>query len=83
LESVEAIFRFLLEKGYCLSLKDLDIDGNDLKRLGFSGIEIGKALDHLLERVIDEPELNEKEILEKLALEYMLDQASISNDPAT
>ena len=83
LESVEAIFRFLLENGYCLSLKDLDIDGNDLKRLGFSGEEIGKALDHLLERVIDEPELNEKEILEKLALEYMLDQASISNDPAT
>lgn len=74
LERTEAVFRSLLESGYCLSLKELKINGDDLKRLGFrEGAEIGKVLEHLLERVINEPELNKKEILEKLALEHLYD----------
>ena len=72
LEKTEAVFRLLLEGGSCLSLKGLKINGDDLKRLGFrEGAEIGRMLDHLLDRVIDEPELNRKEALEKLALEYL------------
>ncbi len=72
LERTEAVFRSLLESGYCLSLKELEINGDDLKRLGFmEGAEIGKVLGHLLERVINEPGLNKKEILEKLAMEYL------------
>lgn len=72
LEKIETVFRSLLEGGYCLSLKELKINGDDLKRLGFrEGAEMGRMLDHLLDRVIDEPELNRKEALEKLALEYL------------
>ena len=72
LEMTEAVFRLLIESGDCLSLKELDINGDDLKRLGFvEGSEIGEVLGHLLDRVIDEPELNNKELLKKMALEYL------------
>ena len=69
---MEAVFASLLESGACLNLKDLEINGDDLKRLGFAeGAEIGKVLSHLLDRVVDEPALNKKETLERLALEYL------------
>jgi tRNA nucleotidyltransferase (CCA-adding enzyme) len=77
LEKTEAIFKSLLEEGYCLSLKELEINGNDLKRLGFSeGTEIGRVLNYLLDKVIDEPGLNNNEMLEKLAMEYLDDRAN-------
>lgn len=37
----------------CLTLKDLEIDGNDIKKLGFSGKKIGEVLNLLLENVLD------------------------------
>ncbi len=79
LERTEAVYRSLLEGGYCLSLKELAIDGNDLKRLGFrKGVEIGETLDDLLGRVIDEPGVNKKEILEKMALDHLKSKREIS-----
>lgn len=36
----------------CFSLKDLQIKGDDLLKLGFKGKEIGEVLDKLLEKVI-------------------------------
>ena len=36
----------------CLFLKDLDLQGGELLRLGYSGAQIGKALDFLLEKVM-------------------------------
>jgi tRNA nucleotidyltransferase (CCA-adding enzyme) len=47
----------------CLSLKNLAVDGHDLMALGYSGREIGKCLNHLLELVIDEKLPNEKNAL--------------------
>ena len=47
----------------CLSLKDLAVKGNDMMALGFTGKEIGLALNRLLELVIDEQLPNEKESL--------------------
>lgn len=49
-----------------LKVTDLKINGNDLKGLGFSGPEIGKILNSLLERVVEDPLLNDKEVLIKL-----------------
>ena len=46
-----------------LTLKDLNINGNDVSRLGFVGEEIGKALHFLMDAVIDEHCQNEKEKL--------------------
>ena len=36
----------------CLFLKDLDIEGGELLRMGYSGAQIGKALDFLLVKVM-------------------------------
>ena len=57
----------LLEKQECFSLKQLAVNGNDIKRLGFSGKEIGAVLEELLSEVIDGKCENEKTKLLKAA----------------
>ena len=47
-----------------LSTAELSISGRDLKLLGLTpGPQFGAILDALLERVLDDPNLNEPEIL--------------------
>jgi hypothetical protein len=51
-----------------LSLKDLKVNGNDLKSIGVkSGPHMGIILKELFESVIDDPALNEKEKLLEIA----------------
>lgn len=53
-----------LDQNNAMSIKDLHINGNDLIKLGIpKGKEIGKTLSYLLERVIEQPELNTNEKL--------------------
>ena len=47
----------------CLSLKDLAVNGNDLVKIGFSGRTIGTMLNWLLDQVMEETLLNDREIL--------------------
>lgn len=47
--------------------KDLEIDGNDLKEIGFCGKEIGDTISTLLDTVLDNPSLNDKNTLYNLA----------------
>ena len=64
----EQLYGELLEKQQCVSLKDLAISGSDLILMGMNpGREIGDLLHQLLEMVLDEPELNTREILLKEA----------------
>lgn len=61
---IESILESVREKNECYSLKDLNIDGNDLLKLGIKpGPHVGKMLGLLLDIVIDDPALNKKEIL--------------------
>ena len=61
----------LREQDMILRVEDLDITGKDLINLGFSkGPKIGEILTELLEEVIDNPELNDKEKLIKLAKSF-------------
>ncbi|MDR2602903.1 MAG: CCA tRNA nucleotidyltransferase [Spirochaetaceae bacterium] len=54
-----------------LSLKDLALKGSDLIEAGFSeGPEIGAALNALLQKVIEDPLLNEREKLLKAASSF-------------
>lgn len=48
-------------------ISDLDIRGNDILNLGFSGKDTGEILKYLLLKVISDPKLNKKEKLIKLA----------------
>ncbi len=57
----------ILEEEQCFSLKDLEINGNDLIQLGYCGKEIGLCLNLLLEAVIDGKAENTKEALIKIA----------------
>lgn len=56
-----------------LKVTDLNITGNDLiKELDLKpGPKIGRALNHLLEEVLEDPMLNKKETLLKLASDYI------------
>jgi hypothetical protein len=58
----------LLAREDALSLRDLAVDGNDLKALGIPrGPLLGVILNELLETVLDDPEMNSREKLLNLA----------------
>lgn len=63
LETLEEIYEKIKENNEPFSVKNLKINGNNLKALGFQGKEIGEKLNFLLEKVMDNPDLNEKETL--------------------
>lgn len=67
LDSIDALYTIkdkTIESGYCISLKQLKISGNDLKQLGIqNGKQIGDTLQRLLDIVLRDPEKNTFEIL--------------------
>jgi len=60
-------------QGGSFSIKDLNLNGKDLinKLQLKQGPQLGKTLDHLLNHVLENPELNKKDILLQLAKEFM------------
>jgi hypothetical protein len=66
-EEIEALQRRISEvreKDMALSIEDLDITGKDVMELGIpEGPAIGKILNQLLEIVIEDPLMNEREKL--------------------
>lgn len=60
---IEEYYLKIMKNEDCLSLKDLAVNGDDLKSLGFKGKEIGKILSRMLDVVIDEPNKNSKNYL--------------------
>ena len=64
---IEKLYREILARRDAVTVKDLAISGNDLIAEGMPpGRQIGETLSALLERVLDDPSLNMKEILLKL-----------------
>lgn len=64
----EAIYRKIIRRGDCFNVKMLAVNGKDLIQAGIpQGPILGAVLERLVERVIDEPELNEREKLLELA----------------
>lgn len=57
------------EENGCLSLSDLEVDGNDLISFGYRGKEIGKTLEKLLDKVLKGEIENKKENLIKFLKE--------------
>ena len=59
----------VLAAGRALSIRDLDLTGEDLASIGVPrGPKMGRILKELLEAVLDDPEMNEREPLLKLAI---------------
>ena len=64
IEKLTLLYREIIEKKECISLKTLAVTGSDLIEAGMKpGKEIGVVLNSLLEMVLEEPELNKKETL--------------------
>ncbi|MGL6200165.1 MAG: CCA tRNA nucleotidyltransferase [Lachnospiraceae bacterium] len=64
IDEVTELYQMILDKQQCVSLNDLAITGRDLLELGMKqGAGIGEMLKTLLNEVIEEPELNQKERL--------------------
>ena len=68
INSLKAMYETVKKENHCLKISDLAIGGKDLIGLGMKpGKELGDMLNYLLECVLDEPRLNEKEELTELA----------------
>ena len=60
----------ILKEKDCLCVKDLCVGGKDLMEVGVpQGKELGQLLSWLLDQVLNEPSLNEKDILLRLVKE--------------
>lgn len=72
MDRVEEIYRRIADRGDCLCIRDLAIDGTDLMDLGAKkGREIGELLDQLLDEVLQDPALNRRDYLSERALLLM------------
>ena len=68
---VKTMLGEILQEQACLTVKDLEISGNDLIELGFApGPQIGTCLQHLLTQVQEERIPNQKEALLAAAAHY-------------
>lgn len=72
LEIAKALVKDISLKGECVDLKSLHINGSDLILIGFEkGKRIGEVLNSLLNLVIEDPTLNEKNLLLDKAKEML------------
>lgn len=70
IDEVERLYAEIMEKNQCISLKTLEITGNDLIALGVpKGKQIGGILNQLLDEVLQNPENNTHEFLIEKAKE--------------
>ena len=61
MDEVEQIYRSILQRGDCLSLRQLAVSGDDLIEAGIpKGRQIGQILNTLLDEVLSDPGKNEK-----------------------
>ena len=63
IDAAEKLLDEMLRREPCLQLKDLSVNGNDLLALGYSGREIGLALQRLLRQVVAGEIENRREAL--------------------
>lgn len=69
-ELLKDYYKTIMEQKQCLQLKDLAVCGKDLIDAGMKpGKELGETLNYLLEFVLEEPELNEREKLMEIVRE--------------
>ena len=72
IRKAEELFAFCKEQKLCCRVKDLNVSGNDMMKLGLQGKQVGIVLKCLLECVISEQVPNERTDLLSLA-EYIRD----------
>ena len=72
LDEVSLMHKEIVEANECVSMKDLCVNGIDLITIGIpQGKQMGYIMNKLLDRVVDNPDLNQKEILLEIAKELV------------
>lgn len=72
LQGLEKMYEEVVREGDCLTIKDLAVSGRDLINNGMEpGEKIGQVLNYLLDRVLENPKINEKDILLNMVNEYL------------
>ncbi len=64
------IFDEIIEKNIPCNISDLALSGNELQTLGIQGVQIGRTLQYLLDFVLHDPQINQKDILLSLAKDF-------------
>ncbi len=77
---ITQVLEQVLAQGDCYSLKQLAVNGEDMKRLGYQGQGVGRALDRLLEQVLKTPALNTRAQLIALAQQDLESEKEQSDD---
>lgn len=68
IDEFEKLYQQIIREQQCVKKSDLALNGRDLIRMGMQpGKQIGAVLDHLFELVLEHPECNTRECLEKEA----------------
>ena len=63
-DDLEKAYKDVIEKNHCVDKKDLSVNGRDLIAMGMKpGEEIGIVLDLLFDIVLNDPKLNDRELL--------------------
>lgn len=72
IEKGESLYQDILNKKQCVDLNMLQINGKDLIGIGYKpGIQLGKTLKILLEEVLEDPNLNNRDILIERARKFI------------
>jgi len=72
LAGLENMYEEVVNEGDCLTIKDLAVNGGDLIGIGMKpGEEMGQMLKYLLDKVLEEPDMNDKNILLNMVNEYL------------
>lgn len=68
IKQAKLLYKEMIDKNECVSIEELKVSGKDLMAVGFKpGRKMGETLKRLLNAVIEDPSLNNKETLIKLA----------------
>lgn len=72
LDGLCRMYEEIMTEKDCLTIKDLAVNGSDLIAVGIKpGEGMGQILQYLLDKVLDEPRLNDKNILLNMVNEYL------------
>ncbi len=72
LATARQLYREIVDKEECVSLKELQINGKDLINIGMKpGKRMGEILSSLLSEVLDNPSLNDRETLLKMSKQML------------
>jgi tRNA nucleotidyltransferase (CCA-adding enzyme) len=70
LDKYDDLITEVVQSAEAFQIKDLAVNGHDMMSLDLQGKDIGNTLKHLLEGVIEHPELNNRETLMEAATRY-------------